>query len=155
MAQPSADPAGQTIRLHRVLATSPDKIYRAFTTADALARWLPPNGFTCAVHSFDATVGGTRRMSFTNFTTGNTHFFGGEYLELVPGQRIRYGDRFEDANLPGQMITTVTLRQVSVGTEIDIVQEGVPVIIPAEACYLGWQQSLNHLALLVEPDITD
>ncbi len=155
MAQPSADPAGNTIRLHRVLAASPEKVYRAFTTADALARWLPPNGFTCAVHSFDATVGGTRRMSFTNFTTGNTHFFGGEYLELVPGERVRYGDRFEDASLPGQMITTVTLKRVSVGTEIEIVQEGVPAIIPAEACYLGWQQSLGHLALLVEPDITD
>lgn len=155
MAQPSANPSGHTIRLHRVLAASPEKVYRAFTTAEALARWLPPNGFTCAVHSFEPAVGGIRRMSFTNFTTGNSHFFGGEYLELVPGQRIRYGDRFEDANLPGQMITTVTLRQVSVGTEIDIVQEGVPAIIPAEACYLGWQQSLNHLALLVEPDITD
>lgn len=142
-----------TIRLHRVLATTPEKIYRAFTTPEALARWLPPNGFTCTVHSYEAAIGGVRRMSFTNFTTGNSHAFGGTYLELVPSERIRYTDRFEDANLPGEMITTVTLKRVSVGTDITIVQEGVPAVIPPEACYLGWQQSLNHLALLVEPEI--
>lgn len=155
MAQPSPNPTGSTIRLHRVLATSPEKIYRAFTTPEALARWLPPNGFTCTVHHFDAKVGGTHRMSFTNFTTGNGHAFGGTYLELVPGERIRYTDRFDDPNLPGEMTVTVTLKRVSVGTEINIVQEGVPAVIPPEACYLGWQQSLEHLARLVEPEITD
>ena len=151
---PSASTSSNTIRLHRVLATNPDKVYRAFTTPQALARWLPPNGFTCTVHAMDATVGGAFRMSFTNFTTRKSHAFGGKYLDLVPGERIRYTDRFEDANLPGEMITTVTLKPVSVGTEVYIVQEGVPKAIP-QACYLGWQQSLNHLAVLVEPDIKD
>lgn len=146
---------GHTIRLHRVLATSPEKIYRAFTTPAALARWLPPNGFTCTVHAFDATVGGTYRMSFTNFTTGNGPAFGGTYLELVPGERLCYTARFEAEGLPDEMVTTISLKRVSVGTEIDIVQEGVPVVIPPEACYLGWQQSLAHLALLVEPEIPD
>ena len=155
MAEPSTNPSTNTIRLHRVLATSPEKVYRAFTTPEAVARWLPPDGFTCTVHQFDAKVGGTHRMSFTNFTTGNGHAFGGTYLELVPAERIRYTDRFEDPNLPGEMVTTVTLRRVSVGTEINIVQEGVPAVIPPEACYLGWQQSLNHLARLVEPEIPD
>jgi uncharacterized protein YndB with AHSA1/START domain len=144
-----------TVRLHRVLAAKPDKVYRAFTTADALARWLPPNGFTCTVHQMDAKVGGTYRMSFRNFTSGRSHAFGGKYLELVPGERIRYTDRFEEPGLPGEMITTVTLKPVSVGTEINIVQEGLPAAIPTEACYLGWQQSLNHLATLVEPEIKD
>lgn len=144
-----------TVRLHRVLAAPPEKVYRAFTTADAMARWLPPNGFTCTVHQLDARVGGTHRMSFTNFTTGNGHAFGGTYLELVPGERIRYTDSFEDSNLPGQMTTTITLTRVSVGTEINITQEGLPAAIPVEACYLGWQQSLNHLAMLVEPHIPD
>jgi uncharacterized protein YndB with AHSA1/START domain len=144
-----------TVRLHRVLAAKPDKVYRAFTAADAVARWLPPNGFTCTVHQMDSKVGGTYRMSFTNFTTGKTHAFGGKYLDLVPGELIRYTDRFEDPNLPGEMITTITLRPVSVGTEVNIVQEGLPAAIPIEACYLGWQQSLNHLAMLVEPEIKD
>lgn len=145
--------AGNTVRLHRVLTAKPDKIYRAFTSADALARWLPPNGYTCTVHHLDAVVGGSFRMSFTNFTTGMAHAFGGTYLELVPGKRLRYSDRFDDPNLPGEMITTVTLEAVSVGTDVRIVQEGVPPIIPLEACYIGWQQSLAHLALLVEPEI--
>ncbi len=144
---------GHTIRLHRVLAAAPEKVYRAFTTADAVARWLPPNGYYCSVQQFDATVGGVRHMSFTNFTTGNGHGFGGKFLELVPGERIRYSDRFDDGNLPGEMVTTVTLKKVSVGTEINIVQEGVPAVIPAEGCYLGWQQSLIYLAKLVEPEI--
>lgn len=150
MTQPSANPATHTIRLHRVLATTPEKVYRAFTTPAALARWLPPNGYTCTVHELDAVVGGTHRMSFTNFTTGDGHAFGGTYLELVPAERIRYTDRFDDPTLQGDMVTTVTLRPVSVGTEVNIVQEGVPAVIPAEACYLGWQQSLAHLATLVE-----
>lgn len=144
-----------SVRLHRVLAAKPDKVYRAFISADAIARWLPPNGFICTVHQMDPKEGGTYRMSFTNFTTGRTHTFGGKYLELVPGERIRYTDRFEDPNLPGEMITTVTLKPVSVGAEINIVQEGLPAVIPVEACYLGWQQSLNHLAALVEPEIKD
>jgi uncharacterized protein YndB with AHSA1/START domain len=139
--------------LHRVFATKPDKVYRAFLEADAVAKWLPPNGFTCTVHQLDATVGGTHRMSFRNFTTGNSHSFGGRYLELVPGERLRYTDAFDDANLPGEMQVTVTLRAVSVGTELDIVQEGIPDVIPAEACYLGWQESLRNLARLVEPEI--
>jgi uncharacterized protein YndB with AHSA1/START domain len=153
MASASTNQASNTVRLHRVLAATPEKVYRAFTTAAALARWLPPNGFTCTVHQLDAKVGGSHRMSFTNFGTGNGHAFGGTYLELVPGERIRYTDRFEDPRLPGEMTTTVTLRSVSVGTEINIVQEGLPAAIPVEACYLGWQQSLNHLAMLVEPVI--
>jgi uncharacterized protein YndB with AHSA1/START domain len=151
----AAGAATNTVRLHRVLAAKPDKVYRAFTTAEAMARWLPPNGFTCTVHRMAAKVGGTFRMSFTNFTTGNSHAFGGKYLELVAGKRIRYTDRFEDPNLPGEMVTTVTLEPVSVGTEMHVVQEGVPAVIPLEACYLGWQQSLNHLAMLVEPEIKD
>ena len=147
--------AGNTIRLHRVLSSKPEKVYRAFLEADAMARWLPPNGFTCTVDHLDARVGGTFRMSFRNFTTGSAHSFGGSYLELVPGQKIRYTDTFDNPHLPGEMVTTVTLRAVSVGTDIDVVQENVPSVIPAEACYLGWQQSLDHLARLVEPEIPD
>ena len=142
-----------TVRLHRVLTAKPDKVYRAFIEADAVARWLPPNGFTCTVHQLDAKVGGSHRMSFRNFTTGNSHSFGGQYLELVPGARLRYTDKFDDANLPGEMTVTVTLKAVSVGTEMTVVQEGIPDLIPPEACYLGWQESLRHLARLVEPEI--
>jgi uncharacterized protein YndB with AHSA1/START domain len=142
-----------TIRLHRVIATKPDKLYRAFTEADALASWLPPYGFLCTVHEFDAKVGGGHRMSFRNFTTGQSHSFGGTYLELVPGERLVYTDRFDDPNLPGEMKVTVEMKAVSVGTEINITQEGVPDLIPAEACYLGWQESLRKLAKLVEPEI--
>jgi uncharacterized protein YndB with AHSA1/START domain len=142
-----------TVRLHRVLATKPEKVYRAFIEADALAKWLPPNGFVCTVHRFDGKVGGTFKMSFRNFTTGMSHSFGGEFLELVPGERLRYTDTFDDPNLPGEMQVTVTLKDVSVGTEIDIVQEGIPDAIPVEACYLGWQESLRNLARLVEPEI--
>jgi uncharacterized protein YndB with AHSA1/START domain len=142
-----------TVRLHRVLATKPDKVYRAFIEADAMAKWLPPNGFTCTVHAFDAKVGGAFRMSFRNFTTGKSHSFGGKYLELVPGERLRYTDKFDDPNLPGEMQVTVVLKQVSVGTDVSIVQEGIPDAIPAEACYLGWQESLRNLAKLVEPEI--
>ena len=142
-----------SVRLHRVLATKPDKIYRAFTEADALAKWLPPNGFTCIVHRLDAKVGGTFKMSFRNFTTADSHSFGGQYLELEPGKRVRYTDKFDDPNLPGEMQVTVELKTVSVGTELTIVQEGIPDAIPAEACYLGWQQSLQNLAMLTEPDI--
>ena len=142
-----------TVRLHRVLATKPDKVYRAFIEADAMAKWLPPNGFTCTVHHLDAKVGGTYRMSFRNFTTGMSHSFGGKYLELVPGERLRYTDKFDDPNLPGEMQVTVSLKQVSVGTEVNIVQEGIPDVIPVEACYLGWQDSLRNLASLVEPEI--
>jgi uncharacterized protein YndB with AHSA1/START domain len=152
MAQASSP---NTVRLHRVLAAGPAKVYRAFTRPEAIARWLPPNGFTCTVHQMDAEVGGSYRMSFTNFSTGKSHAFGGKYVELVPGELIRYTDRFEDPNLPGEMMTTVTLKPVSVGTEITIVQEGLPAAIPVEACYLGWQQSLNQLAMLVEPEIKD
>jgi uncharacterized protein YndB with AHSA1/START domain len=142
-----------TIRLHRVLPTSPEKLYRAFIEADALAKWLPPNGFTCTVHHLDAKVGGTHRASFRNFTTGESHGFGGEYVELVPGERLRYTDRFDDPNLPGEMEVTVTLRKVSCGTELEITQAGVPDLIPVESCYLGWQESLRNLARLVEPEI--
>ena len=142
-----------TVRLHRVLATKPDRVYRAFTEADAMAKWLPPNGFTCTVHHLDAKVGGSFRMSFRNFTTGKSHSFGGEYLELVPGERLRYTDKFDDSNLPGEIQVTVALKQVSVGTELTIVQEGIPDAIPVEACYLGWQESLRNLASLVEPEI--
>ena len=142
-----------TVRLHRVLTAKPDKVYRAFIEADAVARWLPPNGFTCTVHQLDAKVGGSHRMSFRNFTTGNSHSFGGQYLELVPGERLRYTDKFDDANLPGEMTVTVTLKAVAVGTEMTVVQEGIPDAIPVEACYLGWQESLRHLARLVEPEI--
>ena len=144
-----------TIRLHRVLQAPPDRVYRAFLDASAMTKWLPPNGFTGQVHQLDAKVGGTYKMSFTNFTTGTSHSFGGEYLELVPNERIRYSDRFEDPNLPGEMKTTVTLKQVSVGTELNIVQEGVPAAIPAEACYTGWQESLTLLAKLVQAEIPD
>jgi len=144
-----------TIRLHRVLKSAPEKIYRAFLDADAMAKWLPPYGFTCKVHQMDAKVGGTFRMSFTNFGSENGHSFGGEYLELKPNELIRYTDKFDDPNLPGEMMTTVTLRAVICGTEISIVQEGVPDAIPAEMCYLGWQESLAQLATLVEPNIPD
>jgi len=144
-----------TIRLHRVLRAAPGKIYRAFLDADALAKWLPPNGFTCKVHQLDAKVGGTHKMSFTNFGTGKSHSFGGTYLELLPGERIRYTDKFDDPNLPGPMQTTITLKKVICGTELSIVQEGVPAAIPAEMCYLGWQDSLALLAKLVEAEIPD
>lgn len=147
--------AGNTARLHRVFATKPEKVYRAFLDADALAKWLPPYGFTCHVEHMDAKVGGTFRMSFTNFTTGNSHSFGGEYVELKPHELIRYTDKFDDPNLPGTMHVTVKLRAVSVGTEVDIEQSGIPAVIPVEACYLGWQQSLMQLAKLVEPDIPE
>ena len=147
--------ATHTIRLHRVLRTSPERVYKAFLDPDAMAKWLPPNGFTGKVHQLEARVGGTHRMSFTNFTTGHSHTFGGTYLELVPHQRIRYTDKFEDANLPGELEVTVTLKAVAVGTEVSIVQTGVPEVIPAEACYLGWQESLILLAKLVEAEIPD
>jgi uncharacterized protein YndB with AHSA1/START domain len=142
-----------TIRLHRVLSAKPERVYRAFIDADAMAKWLPPDGFTGKVHQMDARVGGGYKMSFTNFTTGAAHSFGGKFLELVPNERLSYTDKFDDPNLPGEMRTTIVLKQVSVGTEISIVQEGVPDVIPAEACYLGWQQSLTLLARLVEPEI--
>ena len=144
-----------TIRLHRVLRAPPERIYRAFLDADAVAKWLPPNGFTCRVHQLDAKVGGAYKMSFTNFTTGNSHTFGGRYLELVANERIRHTDAFDDPNLPGEMVTTITLKAVSCGTDVDIVQEGVPEVIPAEGCYLGWQESLLLLAKLVEAEIPD
>ncbi len=142
-----------TVRLHRVMTAKPEKIYRAFIEADALARWLPPYGFTAKVHHMDAKVGGTFAMSFTNFTTGHSHAFGGEYLELVPHERLRYTDKFDDPNLPGEMHVTVSLTAVSVGTELSIEQAGIPAVIPLAACYLGWQQSLEQLARLVEPNI--
>jgi uncharacterized protein YndB with AHSA1/START domain len=143
------------IRLHRVLRATPERVYRAFLDADAMAKWLPPNGFTGKVHQLDAKVGGTHKMSFTNFTTGRSHSFGGKYLELVPHERIRYTDKFDDPNLPGELQVTVTLKKVSVGAELNIVQEGVPDVIPPEACYLGWQESLTLLAKLVEAEIPD
>jgi uncharacterized protein YndB with AHSA1/START domain len=142
-----------TVQFHRVLRSTPERVYRAFTDADAMAKWLPPNGFTGKVHHMDARVGGSYKMSFTNFSSGNSQSFGGEYLELVPDERIRWTDRFDDPNLPGQMTVTVTLKKVSVGTEVQIVQEGIPDVIPAEACVLGWQESLALLANLVEPEI--
>jgi uncharacterized protein YndB with AHSA1/START domain len=142
-----------TVRLHRVLATRPEKVYRAFIEADAMAKWLPPNGFVCTVHQLDAKVGGTHKISFRNFTTGHSHSFGGEYIELVANERLRYTDKFDDPNLPGQIQVTVTLKKVSVGTELNIVQEGLPDVLPLEACYLGWQQSLENLTKLVEPEI--
>jgi uncharacterized protein YndB with AHSA1/START domain len=142
-----------TVRLHRVLAAKPEKVYRAFIEADAMAKWLPPNGFACTVHHLDAKVGGAFRMSFRNFTTGQSHSFGGNYLELVPGERLRYTDKFDDPNLPGEIQVTVTLKPVSCGAELNIVQEGIPDAIPVEACYLGWQDSLRNLASLVEPEI--
>ena len=144
-----------TIRLHRVLRATPDRVYRAFIDPAAMCKWLPPNGFTGTVHHMDARVGGTHKMSFTNFTSGKSHSFGGKYLELVPGQRIRYTDSFDDPNLPGEMQVTVTLTKVSCGTELNVVQEGVPAVIPAEACYLGWQESLILLSKLVEAEIPD
>ena len=146
---------GNTIRLHRVLRSTPERIYRAFLDPDAMVKWLPPNGFTAKVHQMDVKVGGIHKMSFTNFTTKSSHSFGGRYLELVTNERIRYTDKFDDPNLPGEMQTTVTLKKVSVGTELSIVQEGVPEVIPAEACYLGWQESLTQLAKLVEAEIPD
>jgi uncharacterized protein YndB with AHSA1/START domain len=144
-----------TIQLRRVLRAEPEKVYRAFLDAEAMAKWLPPNGFTGKVHQMDAKVGGSYKMSFTNFTTGKGHSFGGKYLELAPNERIRYTDRFDDPNLPGEMQTTITLKKVSCGTELNVVQEGVPRVIPAEACYLGWQESLALLAKLVEAEIPD
>ena len=144
-----------TIRLHRVLRAAPERVYRAFLDADAMVKWLPPNGFTAKVHHLDPRVGGTYKMSFTNFTSGTSHSFGGEYLELVPHERIRHTDRFDDPNLPGEMLVTVTLKPVSVGTEVNIVQEGLPDVIPPEACYLGWQESLTLLAKLVEAEIPE
>jgi uncharacterized protein YndB with AHSA1/START domain len=144
-----------SVQFHRVLRAAPEKVYRAFLDADAKAKWLPPNGFTCRVHHMDAKVGGTYKMSFTNFTTGQSHSFGGTYVELTPHERIRYTDRFDDPNLPGEMQTTVTMKKVSVGTELRILQEGLPAAIPPEACYLGWQESLTQLAHLVEPEIPD
>ena len=144
-----------TIRLHRVLRADPERVYRAFLDADAIAKWLPPNGFTCKVHHMDAKVGGTYKMSFTNFTTGKSHSFGGTYLELKPYERIRYTDKFDDPNMPGEIQTTITFKKVLIGTEVTVVQEGVPGVIPAEACYLGWQESLILLAKLVEAEIPD
>lgn len=144
-----------TVKLHRVLRAKPERVYKAFLDADAMAKWLPPNGFTCKVHHMDAKVGGTFKMSFTNFSTGSSHSFGGKYLELKPHELIRYDDKFDDPNLPGTMITTVSLRAVFCGTELNITQEGIPAMIPAEACYLGWQESLVLLAKLVEAEIPD
>lgn len=144
-----------TVRLHRVLRASPERVYRAFLNADAMAKWLPPNGFTGKVHQIDAKVGGTYRMSFTNFTTGYSHTFGGEYLELVPYERIKHTDKFDDPNMSGEMHTTISLKKVFCGTELNIVQEGIPGIIPSEACYLGWQESLILLAQLIEAEIPD
>lgn len=142
-----------TVHLHRVLRAKPEKVYRAFLEAGAIARWLPPYGFTCTVHHMDARVGGTFRMSFHNFSTGHGHAFGGEYLELVPNERIKYTNKFDDPNLPGELQVTVELKKVSCGTELNIVQEGIPEVIPVEMCYLGWQDSLSQLAALVEPEI--
>lgn len=147
--------ATNTVRFHRVLRATPERVYRAFLDPDAMAKWLPPNGFTAKVYHMDAKVGGTYRMSFTNFTTGKSHAFGGKYLELLPNQRIRYTDVFEDPNLAGEMQTTVTLTPVSCGTELNIVQEGIPSVIPAEMCYLGWQESLVLLAKLVEAEVRE
>ena len=144
-----------TVRLHRVLRTDPERVYRAFLDPEAMAKWLPPYGFTCKIHEMEAKVGGTFTMSFTNFTTGHGHSFGGEYLELVPFERVRYSDKFDDPNLPGEMETTVSLRKVTCGTELNVVQEGIPEAIPVEMCYLGWQESLAQLAHLVEPSIPD
>lgn len=144
-----------TIRLHRVFRSTPERIYKAFLDADAMTKWLPPNGFTAKVHHMDAKVGGSFKMSFTNFTTGKSHSFGGKYLELVPHERIRYTDQFDDPNLPGEMRVTVTLKNVSCGTDVNIAQEGVPEVIPVEACYLGWQESLILLGKLTEAEIPD
>lgn len=147
--------AANTVRLHRVLRAKPDKVYRAFLDAEALARWLPPNGFTCKVDHLDAKVGGTFKMAFRNFTTGNGHSFGGKYLELVPGERLVYTDKFDDPKLPGEMRVTVTLKAVMCGTELNVTQEGIPEAIPVEFCYLGWQESLEYLTRLVDPEIPD
>jgi uncharacterized protein YndB with AHSA1/START domain len=144
-----------TVRLHRVLRAKPERVYRAFLDADAMTKWLPPNGFTGKVHHMDARIGGSYRMSFTSFTTGQSHSFGGEYIELMPHERIRYTGKFDDPNLPGVMQTTVSLRQISYGTELNVVQEGIPDVIPLEACYLGWQESLTLLTKLVEAEITE
>lgn len=144
-----------TVNLHRVLRAPAERVYRAFMTADAMAKWLPPYGFTCTVHYLDARAGGSYRMSFSNFSTGNSHAFGGEYRELVPNEKISYTDKFEDPGMPGEMRTTITLKGVSCGTELTVVQEGIPEVIPAEMCYLGWQESLAQLAQLVEPEIPD
>lgn len=144
-----------TVRLHRVLKAPPERVFRAFTDGDALCRWIPPYGFLCKVHHIDVKVGGSHRMSFTNFGTGHSHSFGGDYLEVVPNERLRYTDTFDDPNLPGTMQVTVTLRKVLCGTELNVVQEGIPEVIPAEMCYLGWQESLEQLARLVEPEIPD
>lgn len=148
-------PATNTVILHRVLRAKPEKVYRAFLDPEAMSKWLPPHGFTCKVHHLDAKVGGTFKMSFTNFSSGNSHSFGGTYLELTPGERLRYTDVFDDPGLPGQMITTVSLKEVFCGTELNITQEGIPAMIPVQACYMGWQESLALLALLVEPEIPD
>jgi uncharacterized protein YndB with AHSA1/START domain len=153
MSKTSATATDRTVRLHRVLSAKPEKVYRAFLEADAKVKWLPPHGFTGTVHHIEPKVGGTYKMSFRNFTTGKSHSFGGVYVELVPHERIRYTDKFDDPNLPGEMHVTVTLKAVSVGTEISIEQAGIPAAIPLDACYLGWQQSLIQLARLVEPDI--
>lgn len=142
-----------TVRLHRVLTTSPDKVYRAFIEPDAIASWLPPYGFLCTVHHLDAKVGGTHRMSFRNFTTGGSHSFGGTYLELIPGEKLVYTDKFEDPNMPGEMKVTVTLKAVSMGTELTIVQEGIPDMIPVDGCNVGWQECLEKMAKLVQPEI--
>src|SRR3982751_4879723 len=146
---------GNTVKLHRVLRAKPERVYKAFLDADAMAKWLPPNGFTGRVHEMDARVGGRYRMSFTNFSTGKSHAFGGEFLELAENERLRYTDKFEDPNLPGEMETTVVIKQVSVGTELSVEQKGIPEMIPVEACYLGWQESLKLLSLLVEAEIPD
>lgn len=151
----TASTSTNTVRLHRVFAAKPEKVYRAFLDAAAMAKWLPPYGFTCTVHHLEPSVGGTFKMSFANFTTGNEHSFGGEYLELVPNELVRYTDQFDDPNLPGTLHVTITLKAVSVGTEVNIEQSGLPAVIPLEACYIGWQQSLDQLARLVEPDISE
>jgi uncharacterized protein YndB with AHSA1/START domain len=155
MARGTKSASPNTVRLHRILRATPEKVYRAFLDADALAKWLPPNGFTCKVHEMNAKVGGGFKMSFTNFTTDKSHSFGGTYVDLTPHERIRYTEKFDDPKLPGEMQTTITLKKVSCGTEVTIVQEGIPAAIPAEACYLGWQESLVALAKLVEPEIPD
>jgi uncharacterized protein YndB with AHSA1/START domain len=146
---------GNTVKLYRILRATPERVYRAFIDAEAMAKWLPPNGFTGKVHEMDARVGGSYKMSFTNFSTGNSHSFGGEFLELIENERLRYTDRFDDPNMPGEMETTVYIKEVSVGAELRILQTGIPEMIPAEACYLGWQESLNLLKLLVEAEIPD
>ena len=142
-----------TVKLHRVLRSTPERVFKAFTDADAMAKWLPPHGFTGKVHEMDARVGGVYKMTFTNLTTGNGHSFGGEFIEVVPNERLRYTDRFDDPNMPGEMETTVNIKAVSAGVELNVVQEGIPDMIPVEMCYLGWQQSLDLLTLLVEPEI--